>query len=77
MSQNTLTLQLFFEDLIKLKTAQLVYQYLCGNHPRPTEAAYPLNIGLRDWAYDRIALNRYKCGVRENEREQQSLLLSC
>lgn len=27
MSQNTLTLQLFFEDPIKLKTAQLVYQY--------------------------------------------------
>jgi hypothetical protein len=25
---------------------RVVYQYLCGNHPRPTEAAYPLNIGL-------------------------------
>lgn len=24
----------------------MVYQYLCGNHPRPTEVAYPLNIGL-------------------------------
>ncbi|WP_418318334.1 hypothetical protein [Piscinibacter sakaiensis] len=23
-----------------------VYQYLCNNHPRPTEAQYPLNIGL-------------------------------
>ncbi len=23
-----------------------VYQYYCGNHPRPDEAAYPLNIGL-------------------------------
>ena len=25
---------------------RVVYQYLCNNHPRPTEAAYPLNIGL-------------------------------
>ena len=25
---------------------RVVYQYLCGNHPRPTEADYPLNIGL-------------------------------
>ncbi|KQO26565.1 hypothetical protein ASF11_02420 [Acidovorax sp. Leaf76] len=25
---------------------RVVYQYLCHNHPRPTEAAYPLNIGL-------------------------------
>ena len=32
MSQNTLTLQLFFEDPIKLKTAQLVYQYLCADN---------------------------------------------
>ncbi len=23
-----------------------VYQYLCNNHPRPSEAPYPLNIGL-------------------------------
>ncbi|MBS0508166.1 MAG: hypothetical protein JSR53_12370 [Proteobacteria bacterium] len=23
-----------------------VYQYLCGNHPRPTEPQYPLNLGL-------------------------------
>ncbi|TFZ04915.1 hypothetical protein [Ramlibacter rhizophilus] len=23
-----------------------VYQYLCNNHPRPSETAYPLNIGL-------------------------------
>jgi hypothetical protein len=32
MSQNTLTLQLFFEDPIKLKTAQLAYQYLCADN---------------------------------------------
>ena len=25
---------------------RVVYQYLCGNHPRPTETDYPLNIGL-------------------------------
>ena len=25
---------------------RVVYQYLCHNHPRPTEAQYPLNIGL-------------------------------
>lgn len=25
---------------------RVVYQHLCNNHPRPTEAAYPLNIGL-------------------------------
>lgn len=25
---------------------RVVYQHLCGNHPRPTEVAYPLNIGL-------------------------------
>ncbi|NYE24484.1 hypothetical protein [Pigmentiphaga litoralis] len=25
---------------------RVVYQYLCNNHPRPTEAAYPLNLGL-------------------------------
>ncbi|RZJ07814.1 MAG: hypothetical protein EON50_20630 [Acidovorax sp.] len=25
---------------------RVVYQYLCGNHPRPTEVAYPLNTGL-------------------------------
>ncbi|THU05418.1 hypothetical protein E9531_02450 [Lampropedia puyangensis] len=24
---------------------RVVYQYLCGNHPRPTEQQYPLNIG--------------------------------
>jgi len=23
-----------------------VYQYLCNNHPRPTEASYALNLGL-------------------------------
>src|SRR3989344_6124962 len=32
MSQNTLTLQLFFEDPIKLKLAQLTYQYLCSDN---------------------------------------------
>ena len=32
MSQNTHTLQLFFEDAIKLKTAQLVYQYLAADN---------------------------------------------
>ena len=32
MSQNTLTLQLFFEDPIKPKTGQLVYQYLCAGN---------------------------------------------
>lgn len=25
---------------------RVVYQYLCNNHPRPTEAAYDLNLGL-------------------------------
>ena len=25
---------------------RVVYQYLCNNHPRPTEVAYPLNTGL-------------------------------
>lgn len=25
---------------------RVVYQYLCHNHPRPTEAQYPLNTGL-------------------------------
>ena len=25
---------------------RVVYQHLCGNHPRPTEPAYPLNMGL-------------------------------
>ncbi len=25
---------------------RVVYQHLCNNHPKPTEAAYPLNIGL-------------------------------
>ncbi len=25
---------------------RVVYQYLCQNHPRPSEAQYPLNIGL-------------------------------
>ena len=25
---------------------RVVYQYLCGNHPRPTEASYALNLGL-------------------------------
>jgi hypothetical protein len=25
---------------------RVVYQYLCGNHPRPDEPPYPLNIGL-------------------------------
>ena len=25
---------------------RVVYQYLCNNHPRPTEPAYPLNTGL-------------------------------
>ncbi|GDY35460.1 hypothetical protein [Acidovorax sp. NB1] len=32
MSQNTLTLQLFFEDPIKLKIGQLVYQYMCADN---------------------------------------------
>lgn len=32
MSQNTLTLQLFFEDPIKLKLGQLVYQYLAAGN---------------------------------------------
>lgn len=32
MSQNTLTLQLFFEDPIQLKLAQLTYQYLCSDN---------------------------------------------
>lgn len=32
MSQNTHTLQFFFEDAIKLKTAQLVYQYLAADN---------------------------------------------
>jgi hypothetical protein len=25
---------------------RVVYQYLCANHPRPSEAPYPLNLGL-------------------------------
>lgn len=25
---------------------RVVYQYLCNNHPRPTETQYPLNLGL-------------------------------
>lgn len=25
---------------------RVVYQYLCGNHPRPSEPQYPLNLGL-------------------------------
>ncbi|MDB5851180.1 MAG: hypothetical protein JWP29_4932 [Rhodoferax sp.] len=25
---------------------RVVYQYLCNNHPRPTETPYPLNLGL-------------------------------
>ena len=32
MSQNTLTLQLFFEEPVKLKLAQLTYQYLCSDN---------------------------------------------
>lgn len=32
MSQNTVTLQLFFEDPIKLKLGQLVYQYLAAGN---------------------------------------------
>src|SRR3989344_4329972 len=32
MSQNTLTLQLFFEDPIKLKLAQLTFQSLCSDN---------------------------------------------
>ncbi|MER5892910.1 hypothetical protein [Streptomyces sp. NPDC001876] len=27
---------------------RVVYQYYCGNHPRPTEPRYPLWMGLRD-----------------------------
>ena len=26
----------------------MVYQYYCGNHPRPTEPQYPLWMGLRE-----------------------------
>ena len=42
---------------------RVVYQYLCNNHPRPTEAAYPLNIGLpRD-----AAMTQADLAARVNE----------
>ncbi|PJI95325.1 hypothetical protein CLU85_0029 [Acidovorax sp. 69] len=58
---------------------RVVYQYLCNNHPRPTETAYPLNIGLpRDAAMTQadlqarltecLALNK---PVAERTPEQQ------
>ena len=38
---------------------RVVYQYLCNNHPRPDEPAYPLNIGLsKDSALTRSELER-------------------
>ena len=40
-----------------------VYQYLCNNHPRPTEPAYPLNIGLPAGA----ALTQADLTARVNE----------
>lgn len=40
-----------------------VYQYLCGNHPRPSEAAYPLNFGLPAGAQ----LPRPELNARVNE----------
>lgn len=58
---------------------RVVYQYLCNNHPRPTEAQYPLNTGLpRDAAMTQadlaarlnecLALNK---PVAERTPEQQ------
>ncbi|MCM5682231.1 hypothetical protein M8A51_22105 [Schlegelella sp. S2-27] len=40
-----------------------VYQYLCGNHPRPGEPAYPLNIGLPAG----VKLPRPELNARVNE----------
>ena len=41
-----------------------IYQYLCNNHPRPDEPAYPLFIGLPValalWAWRRDVVRRVK-----------------
>ena len=42
---------------------RVVYQYLCNNHPRPTEAQYALNIGLPADA----AMTQADLSVRLNE----------
>jgi hypothetical protein len=42
---------------------RVVYQYLCNNHPRPTEVQYPLNIGLPADA----TLTQAELTVRVNE----------
>ena len=42
---------------------RVVYQYLCNNHPRPTEVQYPLNIGLPAEA----TLTQADLAVRVNE----------
>ena len=42
---------------------RVVYQYLCHNHPRPTEPQYPLNIGLPQGA----AMTQADLRARVNE----------
>jgi len=42
---------------------RVVYQYLCGNHPRPTEAQYPLNLGLPAG----VTMTQAELAVRVNE----------
>lgn len=42
---------------------RVVYQYLCGNHPRPGEAAYALNLGLPAG----VAMTQADLSARANE----------
>lgn len=42
---------------------RVVYQYLCGNHPRPTEAPYALNLGLPAG----VTMTQAEIAVRVNE----------
>jgi hypothetical protein len=42
---------------------RVVYQYLCNNHPRPTETQYPLNLGLPA----NVTMTQAELAVRVNE----------
>ena len=42
---------------------RVVYQYLCNNHPRPTESQYPLNLGLPAG----VAMKQAEVSARVNE----------
>lgn len=64
MSQNTLTLQLFFEDPIKLKLCQLVYQYLCtDNTEQARRWAQKLGVPSLDALWDTEWFNQSASGA--------------